>query len=69
DCMLELRSQNTPEDIFDKDILERVISRHSVQCKGWARSSTTNTQIDTPDSNNGRPTYAELCAELTATKN
>ncbi|PON33996.1 hypothetical protein TorRG33x02_354010 [Trema orientale] len=69
DCMLELRSQNTPEDMSDKDILECVLGRHYVRLKGWTRSPTTNTQTDTPDSTNGRPNYAELCAELTTTKN
>ncbi|POO01075.1 hypothetical protein TorRG33x02_032580 [Trema orientale] len=69
DCMLELRSQNTPEDMSDKDILEHVLGCHSVRLKGWARSPTIDTQTDIPDSTNGRPTYTELCAELTAMKN
>ncbi|PON97606.1 hypothetical protein TorRG33x02_065160 [Trema orientale] len=42
DRMLELRSQNFPEDMSDKDILERVLGHHSVRLKGWARSLTTN---------------------------
>ncbi|POO00921.1 hypothetical protein TorRG33x02_031040, partial [Trema orientale] len=69
DRMLELRSQKTPDDMSDKEILECVIGRRSIRIKGWARSPTTNTQTDTPNSTNGRPTYAELCVELTTMKN
>ncbi|PON39455.1 hypothetical protein PanWU01x14_304880 [Parasponia andersonii] len=60
DRMLELRSQNTPEEMSDKEIMERVLGRHSVRLKGWPRSPSTSTQTDASDSTDRCPSYGLL---------
>ncbi|PON43024.1 hypothetical protein PanWU01x14_276800 [Parasponia andersonii] len=64
DRMLEWRSQNTPEEMSDKEIMERVLGHHFVRLRGWARFSSTSTQTDASDSTDRRPSYEELLVEL-----
>ncbi|KAM6589518.1 hypothetical protein CsatA_012123 [Cannabis sativa] len=57
--MIQLRQDNPPEKMSDKEILEQVLGRHSVRLFGWGRSpnisETTSTSSD-PD----RPSYSRL---------
>ncbi|PON91225.1 hypothetical protein TorRG33x02_130410 [Trema orientale] len=69
DRMLELKSQNTLEDISDKDIMECILGHHFVRLRGWARSLSTSTQTDASESTNRCPSYDELLTELATTRN
>ncbi|PON70783.1 hypothetical protein PanWU01x14_078090 [Parasponia andersonii] len=67
--MIALRAEHTPEVLSDKDIMERILGRHSVYLGGWGRSPSSSTT--TSDMNSGqprRPTYDELAKRLTSTQ-
>ena len=55
--------------MFDKDILERILGRHSVLLRGWVRSPCTSTQTDASKSSSDHHSYADLLIELNDMKN
>ncbi|PON91089.1 hypothetical protein TorRG33x02_131200, partial [Trema orientale] len=61
--MLQLRQHNPPENMTDKDILEKVLGRQSVRLFGWGRSPSTSDATCTSEES-GRPTYAQLLEDL-----
>ncbi|CAH9103167.1 unnamed protein product, partial [Cuscuta europaea] len=54
---MELRREKSPEDLTDKQILEKVLGRESVRLFGWGRSPT-GSKRSKGDSN--IPTYTQL---------
>ena len=68
--MMALRAQHTPEEMSDKDIMERILGRSSAHLKGWGRSfsSTTSTSQRNPTESN-KPTYDELAQRLDEANN
>ena len=65
--MIALRAEHTPDVLSDKEIMERVLGRHSVRLSGWGRSTTSSTA--TSDSGRTRrPTYEELAEQLNTTR-
>ncbi|KAF4402227.1 hypothetical protein G4B88_017739 [Cannabis sativa] len=70
--MLELRAQHPPEELSDKDIMERVLGRHSVNLRGWGRSPSVTTRTSDrgnihENTVNNQPTYEELVEKLNDT--
>ncbi|CAH9108457.1 unnamed protein product [Cuscuta europaea] len=55
--MMEFRREKSPEDLTDKQILEKVLGRESVRLFGWGRSPT-GSKRSKGDSN--IPTYTQL---------
>ncbi|CAH9139910.1 unnamed protein product [Cuscuta epithymum] len=55
--MMELRREKSPEELTDKQILEKVLGRESVRLFGWGRSPTESKRSK-GDSN--IPTYTQL---------
>ncbi|PON91151.1 hypothetical protein TorRG33x02_129670 [Trema orientale] len=64
-----LRAQHPPNVLTYKEIMERVLDRHSVRLTGWARSFSTSTQTDASDYTDRRPSYEEHLVELPTTRN
>ncbi|KAF4360553.1 hypothetical protein F8388_017803 [Cannabis sativa] len=63
--MKALRDQHTPEELSDKNIMERILGRRSVHLRGWGRSfngasGTSQRNTTQPD----HPTYEELLQKL-----
>lgn len=65
--MLQLRQENTAEEMTDKVIMEKVLGRHSNRLCGWGRSASKS-QKTTHNEGSGRPTYAQALAELEKVK-
>ncbi|XP_062075107.1 uncharacterized protein LOC133779129 [Humulus lupulus] len=68
DKMMELRGQHPPEELSDKEIMERVLGRDSVYLRGWGRSLSVTTSTSHRENIVGnQPTYEELVERLNDT--
>ncbi|XP_062104806.1 uncharacterized protein LOC133816191 isoform X3 [Humulus lupulus] len=68
DKMMELRGQHPPEELSDKEIMERVLGRDSVYLRGWGRSPSVTTSTSHRENIVGnQPTYEELLERLNDT--
>lgn len=60
------RAGHSPEELSDKDIMERVLGRYSVQLRGWGRS--VSNAIGNQDHNTSVepnfPSYQEILEQL-----
>ncbi|XP_062079371.1 uncharacterized protein LOC133783749 [Humulus lupulus] len=66
--MMELRGQHPPEELSDKEIMERVLGRNSVYLRGWGRSPSVTTSTSHRENIVGnQPTYEELLERLNDT--
>lgn len=68
DNMMTLRENFTPEEKSDKQIMERVLGRHSVYLRGWGRCTGTNDDsghrvLTEPN----QPSYQELLQQFNDT--
>ncbi|XP_052206195.1 uncharacterized protein LOC127810657 [Diospyros lotus] len=61
--MMQLRRDNSPDKMTDKDILEKVLGRQSVRLFGWGRSPSTSGTTCTSEESS-RPTYKQLVDDL-----
>lgn len=62
---MSLRDSFSPEEMSDKEIMERVLGRHSVYLRGWGRSTdTTNNPRHGTTSESNQPSYHELVQQL-----
>ncbi|KAM6563278.1 hypothetical protein CsatB_023276 [Cannabis sativa] len=63
--MKALRDQHTPEELSDKNIMERIVGRHSIYLRGWGQSfSGTSSTSERDTTHPDRPTYEELVQRL-----
>ncbi|KAK1383579.1 hypothetical protein POM88_021314 [Heracleum sosnowskyi] len=60
DDMMTLRENFTPEEKSDKQIMERVLGRHSVYLRGWGRCAGTTDNSGHPVIEPNQPSYQEL---------
>lgn len=66
--MMYLRGQHPPEELSDKEIMERVLGRVSVYLRGWGWSSSVTTSTSHRENIVGnQPTYEELVERLNDT--
>ena len=60
---MQLKQDNPPNKMIDKDILEKVIGRQSIRLFGWGRSPSTSGTTCTSEESS-RPTYKQLVDDL-----
>ncbi|KAH6775985.1 hypothetical protein C2S52_013546 [Perilla frutescens var. hirtella] len=66
EAMMQLRQDNQPENMIDKEILEKILGRHSNRLVGWGRSPSKSRGKCSDDSS--RPKYNDILNELHETK-
>ncbi|KAL8120311.1 hypothetical protein AgCh_017469 [Apium graveolens] len=69
DDMITLRENFTPEEKSDKQIMERVLGRHSVYLRGWGRSCATDNPSHRVFTEPNQPSYQELLQQFNDTNN
>ncbi|KAK1374808.1 hypothetical protein POM88_031001 [Heracleum sosnowskyi] len=67
DDMMTLRENFTPEEKSDKQIMERVLGRHSVYLRGWGRCAGTTDNSGHPVTEPNQPSYQELLQKFNDT--
>lgn len=71
DQMVALRNEHTPEELSDKDIMERVLGRRSVYLRGWGRSVRSATRNSNQEhvADPNIPSYQEILQQLNEANN